>query len=202
MDEQGKCIDQAAGVAILLSKRMRRHIDKSVHVGSRIAWVRLRGPVCPIFFVTIYVPHKYRTETPITQDTLTQLDSLLKTVTKNDCVVVCGDFNCRLKRNIPGCTDRWCVTKHHEKFDHDQDVLDLMRAQDLFAVDTKFNPKAKVWKSTQRKRQCNTTYLSNHTNRRPTKLDYFLVSIRWQGMVANSERQQMGSGDTQVWQQI
>ena len=82
VDEQGKCIDQAAGVAILLSKRMKRHKDKSGHVGSRIAWVRLRGPVCPIFFVAIYVPHKYRTETPIAQDTLAQLDALLKTVPK------------------------------------------------------------------------------------------------------------------------
>ena len=59
VDEQGKVIDQAAGVTILLSRRMRRHIDKSGHVGSRIAWVRIRGPMCPIFFITIYVPHKY-----------------------------------------------------------------------------------------------------------------------------------------------
>ena len=49
--------DSTAGVTILLSKRMRRHIDKAGHVGTRIAWVRLRGPICPIFFIAVYIPH-------------------------------------------------------------------------------------------------------------------------------------------------
>ena len=49
LDKDGKCTaDRAAGVAILLLKRMRRHIDRSGHAGSRIAWVRLKGPICPI----------------------------------------------------------------------------------------------------------------------------------------------------------
>ena len=50
VDAQGKSTDPAAGVAILLSKRMRGHIKNSGYVGSRIAWVRINGPVCPIFF--------------------------------------------------------------------------------------------------------------------------------------------------------
>ena len=174
--KQGKCTDPAAGVAILLSKRMKRHIDKSVFVGTRIAWVRLRGPVCPIFFVVSYIPHKYR-NTPQTTDTLTQLHELLKTVPKNDCLIVCDDFNCQLKRNVPGCTGQWSMTKRHEQQGHDQEVLDLMRTQDLFAVETRFKPKAKLWAG--RKRQCNATYMPKHKERRPTKLDYFLVSNRW-----------------------
>ena len=141
--ENGKQQDSAAGVAILLSKRMWRNIDKSGHIGSRIAWVRIRGPTCPIFFIVVYVPHKYRTATPQADDTLAQLNALLNTIPKNDCLVVCGDFNCQLKRNIPNLTGKWSMTKHHETTGHDQLLLDLMRAHELFAVDTKFKPKKK-----------------------------------------------------------
>ena len=88
-DAQGKYTDSAAGVAILLSRRMRNYTDKSGHVGTRIAWVRLWGPICPIFFIVVYVPHKYHTATPQATDTLTQLDALIKTVPKNDCLVIC-----------------------------------------------------------------------------------------------------------------
>ena len=184
VDEQGKCKDSAAGVAILLSRRMRRHIDKSGHVGTRIAWVRLRGPVCPIFFIVVYVPHKYRNKAPQAQDTLAQLDALLKTIPKNDCVVVCEDFNCQLKRNIQGLTGQWSMTQSHEKQGHDQNLLDLMRTYELSAADTYFKPKSKLWSG--RKRVCNATYMPKHEERRPTKLDYFLVSQRWRGSVTAS----------------
>ena len=184
VDEKGKCQDSAAGVAILLSKRMCRHIDKAGHVGTRIAWVRLKGPICPIFFIAVYVPHKYRTKAPRASDVLAQLDALIKTVPKHDCLVVCGDFNCQLKRNVPSLTGKWSMTQKHETHGHDQDLLDIMRKYELFAVDTKFKPKKKLWSN--RKRLCNATYIPKHKQRRPTKLDYFLVSQRWQGSVTSS----------------
>ena len=83
VDVQGKYKDPAAGVAIMFSKRMKRHIEKSGHVGTRIVWVRIKGPICPIFFVAVYIPHKYRTA-PTATETLAQLDALIKTVPKND----------------------------------------------------------------------------------------------------------------------
>ena len=178
VDEQGKSTDPAAGVVILLSRRMRTHVDKSGHVGTRIVWVRIRGPVCPTFFITVYMSHKFHTSTPTTQDTLAQLQALIKTVPQGDCLVICGDFNCQLKRNIPGLTGQWAMTKQHEKKGHDKELLDLMRTYELFAVDTKFKPKARHWANTKKKRVCNATYLPKHKERRPTKLDYFLVSQR------------------------
>ena len=137
--------------------------------------MRLRGPICPIFFVVVYVPHKYRA-IPQAGYTLAELEALLKTVPKNDCVVVCGDFNCQLKRNVAGLTDKWSMTQKFEKVGHDKTLLDLMCTQELFAVDTKFKPRAKYWSG--RKRLCNATYMPKHKERRPTKLDYFLVSQR------------------------
>ena len=59
--KQGKSKDPAAGVAIMLSPRMLQHYRGSGHVGTRIAWVRFAGPVCNVFFVAVYIPHKYRT---------------------------------------------------------------------------------------------------------------------------------------------
>ena len=51
-------------------------------------------------------------------------------------------FNCQLKRNVPGLTGKWAMTKQHEIQGHDKELLDLMRTYELFAVDTKFKPKA------------------------------------------------------------
>ena len=77
------------------------------------------------------------------------------------------------------------MTQKNEDKGHDQNLLDLMRAHELFAVDTNFKPKAKQWSN--KKRLCNATYFPKHKGRRPTKLDYFLVSQRWQGMATSSK---------------
>ena len=69
-DESGKCADPASGVAILLLNRMANKILGSGHVGTRIAWVRLTGPVCNIFYVVVYIPHKFMTTTPFSRDTI------------------------------------------------------------------------------------------------------------------------------------
>ena len=108
-NETGNSKDSMTDVTILLSKWMRRQIDKSGHVDSRIVWVRLRGPTCTIFFIVVYVPHKYHTKASRSRDTLAQLETLIKTVPKNDCLVVCGDFNCQLKRNVPDLTGKWSI---------------------------------------------------------------------------------------------
>ena len=47
-EEDDKSTDPAAGVEILLSRRMARNILIKGHVGTRIAWVRLKGPICNI----------------------------------------------------------------------------------------------------------------------------------------------------------
>ena len=96
-------------------------------MGASITWVRLAGPVCNIFFVAVYVPHKYRSD-PGALDTIEKLESLLmsKFVHKNDCVIIAGDLNCQLRRNVQGCTGPWSMTKKNEKVGHDTDILDLM----------------------------------------------------------------------------
>lgn len=177
--------DPAAGVAIMLSKRMEGKILSCDSVGARIAWVRLAGPICNIFFVLTYVPHKGKTKKPMAEDTIQRIRDLLKKVKKRDCVVLCGDFNCQLQRNVPECTWKWCMTKRQDN-EHGVQMLDLMRDYQLFAVDTLFKPMRKVWGNKGRKRVCNATYLAKDTSKRPTKLDYFCVTNRWKSMVIDS----------------
>ena len=164
----------------MLSPRMEKYFRSSGHVGTRIAWVRFAGPVCNVFFVCVYLPHKYRTA-PDAQEVIAQLDALLATVPKGECIILAGDLNCQLRRNVEGCTGKWSMTTRNEIRGHDQEVLDIMRQYDLFAAGTKFKPRKKIWSG--KSRRCNATYLPKHADRRPTKLDYCLVSNRWMSSV-------------------
>ena len=181
-EEDGKSTDPAAGVAILLSCRMARNILSKGHVGTRIAWVRLKGPICNIFVVVTYVSHKGRTAKPTATDTIEALDKLLKTVPKQDCIIMGGDLNCQLQRNVPGCTGRWSMTQKDDN-GHGEKILDLMRAHDLFAAGTMFKPTRKKWDSSARKRVCNASYLDKDCKKRPRKLDYICVSNHWKSMI-------------------
>ena len=95
-----------------------------------------------------------------------------------------GDLNCQLQRNIPERTGKWSMTCKSEQKGHDHKILDLMTRFDLFSVGTKFRPRRKLWDG--KLRRCNATYLPKHEGRRPTKLDYVLVSNRWKSMAINS----------------
>ena len=93
----------------MLSARMEDKVVAEGHVGTRIAWVKIAGPTCNIFFIVVYIPHKGRKTKPTAQDTIAQLKKLMQSIRKSDCIVLGGDFNCQLQRNVPGCTDRAVV---------------------------------------------------------------------------------------------
>ena len=135
----------------MLSTRMADKIVDQGHVGTRIAWVKLAGPIYNIFFIVIYIPHKGRTESPRAQDTIRQLRKLLQSIRKSDCIILAGDFNCQLQRNVPGCTGKWSMTTRANEKGHGDEILDLLREFDLFAVDTLFKPKRKLWQGKYRR---------------------------------------------------
>ena len=80
LDEKGHNTDPALGVAIMLSPRMTDKVIGEGHVGTRIVWVRLTGPMSHILYVVVYAPHKKRTQKPLAEDTIAQLKKLLQTV--------------------------------------------------------------------------------------------------------------------------
>ena len=125
-DAQGKCNDPAAGVTILLSQRMATKILDTGHVRTRISWVRLKSPVCNVFYIVAYIPHKGRTVVPRVEDTIAQLAQLLQSVRKSECVILADDFNCQLQRYVSGCTGKWRMTQHKNK-GHGNKILDMMR---------------------------------------------------------------------------
>ena len=77
-------------------------------------WVHIDGPVTPLFIVCAYVPHKFRKEKPLAKDVLAQLEELLTNCAElkpQDCLIVMGDFNCEIERNIQGCTGKWLMNQ-------------------------------------------------------------------------------------------
>ena len=190
VDAQGKSSDPAAGVGILLSKNFASKILSKGSVGSRIVWVRLDGPVCPLFVVCTYIPHKYKKTSPTAEDTITQLENLLTNcehIKPMDCTIIMGDLNCELQRNMCGCTGQWCMNTRPDD-GHGSRVLTFMRSHDLFAVDSMFRPTRRyMFDQETKKRVCNATYLQKDGQLRPKKLDYFLVSNRWKSCVLDSK---------------
>jgi len=185
LDEEGKDPDPAAGVAILLSPRMADRILDQGCVGSRIVYVRLAGPVCKLFIVVVYIPHKGRKRAPYAQDIIEQIRELLASVCKSDCIILMDDLNCELQRYVKGCTGKWCMTQRKDN-GHGEEILTLLRNFDLFAVDTLFKPVRKAWGEEKRLRYCNATYMAKDPAKRPRKLDYICVSNRWKSMIINA----------------
>ena len=74
------------------------------------------------------------------------------------------------------------MTRHNEKVGHDDQILNLMRRFDLFAIDTKFKPHRQLWSG--KHHRYNETHLPKHEDRHPTKLNYYvLVPNRWKSSV-------------------
>ena len=91
MSKGNTWIRPASGVGILLSQRFAAKVLAQGSVGSRIVWVRIDGPVCPLFIVCVYVRHKYKKTAPLATDVIEQLDDLLsncKKLKSTDCIVV------------------------------------------------------------------------------------------------------------------
>ena len=95
--------DRAAGVGILLSPRMQKKVMSFGSEGERVCWVRLRGPVCNLFVIASYLPHRGRVA-PSQGDTLSDIQTVLSKVPARDCVCLLGDFNEQLEGGV----------KHHK----------------------------------------------------------------------------------------
>ena len=96
--------DPYSGVGLLLSDRLSKCVTFKGNFGSRIVYARINARPCNLFVIGVYMPHAYRTESPFFNDTLDHLDKVLQKVTAHDCTIILGDLNCKLGRNVAGCT--------------------------------------------------------------------------------------------------
>ena len=98
--------DKAAGVAIMLSKRAQQKVQDFGSEGERVCYVRLKGPTTNLFIIAAYIPHRARVA-PCQDDTLHDVESVLRRVPQGDCICILGDFNEQLQGNVQGRTDKW-----------------------------------------------------------------------------------------------
>ena len=128
--------DRAAGVGILLSKTAQQKVKAFGSQGERVCWVRMSGPVCNLFIIAVYLPHRARTM-PSQDDTLQDLRQVLAKVPAGDCICLMGDFNEQLEGNVPSRTGKWTAG---EKSANANKIMDLMRMHSLSAMNTMFRP--------------------------------------------------------------
>ena len=106
-------------------------------VGERVCWVRLRGPVCNLFVVTTYMPHRGRV-CPSQDDTLTDVNSVLSKVPAQDCICLLGDINEQLAKEIRGVTGKWTGGPPSTNSDK---IVQFLRLHKLLTINTTFQPK-------------------------------------------------------------
>ena len=159
--------DSWAGVALTVNKRLSRYIMNSGRVGSRIVFCRFRGSSFNIFVVGVYIPRQKR-KNPCQDEIYDQLENFLLTINKRDCIILLGDFNSRLSRDIAGRVGHWCI---HNRRDAGGDrLLDIMNMLDLRCVSTYYQP---------RKKHSNATYINKQPEKPPSQIDYIIVRSRW-----------------------
>ena len=95
--------DPWSGVSLMLSQRISKFVTHWDSVGSRIVYCRIRGQTCNYFVIGVYIPQKKRTN-PDQSSTYDDLEKLLRTIGSRDCIILLGDFNSRLSRDIENFT--------------------------------------------------------------------------------------------------
>ena len=170
--EPAPSTDPYAGVSFLLSNRASKCVTHSGSCGPRITFIRVRSSPCDMFIVGVYIPHQHRLERPFYSDTLKQLKSVLDKAQQHDCVILLGDFNSKLCRNVEKLTGKWCV--HNSPNKSGKEVLELLRQSKLTAISTFFQPP---------RGKNNSTYLAKDPQYKPSQIDYIMISCRWASLV-------------------
>ena len=167
-----KAGDPAAGVGIALSNKAASLCYDSGHIGARIVWVKLRGFTCDMCVVGVYIPHRFRKRAPFQTDTLQELREFLHTIPSSMQVVVAGDFNAKLARNMEGIVGKYAM---HPRCDEGgSELASIMRETDLVAASTYFLPKASQSLGNA------ATYVNSKSQAKQTasQINYILVSGR------------------------
>ena len=174
--DQAPAGDSYSGVALLLSSRLSKCVLHDGSNGSRVVFARIRADPCNLFIIGVYMPHSQRKQPPYFSDTMERLEEVLQQVRNNDCVIIMGDLNCKLARNIPKRTGRWCIHKYSNK--PGEEMLDLMNRKDLCAISTMFKPP---------RGKTNATFVPRDPTFNETQIDYILISSRWATAITDSK---------------
>ena len=165
--------DKYSGTALIINKRLTKYITTSGSIGSRIVYCRLRGLTCNLFVIGVDIPQKKRSN-PDQNATYDELEKLLFNINTRDCIILMGDFNSRLARNVEGSVGRSNI---HTRSDNGGDrLLSIMNKIDLRCVTTYFQP---------RRNHNNASFINIQPNVAPSQIDHVLISSRWSSSVRN-----------------
>ena len=159
--------DSYSGTALVVGKRLSGYVIASGSIGSRIVYCRLRGTSCNLFIIGVYIPQRRRTN-PDQNDIYEQLETLLLKVKPRDCIILMGDFNSRLARDIEGRVGHWSI--HNRSDSGGERLLDIMEKIPMRCVSTQFQP---------RRNHNNATFMNIQPGKAPSQIDHILVSSRW-----------------------
>ena len=165
--------DSWSGVCLLISKRVAKYVIDSGCIGSRIVYCKIKSNITNYVVAGVYIPQRQR-KNPAQADVYDELERLLDTIPKHNCVILLGDFNSRLSRNVDGYVGRWCI--HNTRDSGGNRLLSIMQKFSLKSVSTYFQPK---------KRHTNATFLNIQPALPPSQIDYIIVSSRWSTGVRN-----------------
>ena len=105
-DEDGRVLDRAAGVTMLLSTRMARCLlrqgSPAGPCGPRILWAEFAAEPVNVVVVVAYVPHYAKTEPCDADDVYRELSTLWSKLPKHSAKILMLDANRRLARAKKG----------------------------------------------------------------------------------------------------
>ena len=169
--------DPAAGVGFMLSPRAQKALIFANAISPRIMMARFKADHANLTVIVAYIPHQGRDQSP----TYIELENIINSVSKHDCLVVIGDFNSRLARSDINndfldkeLVGRWSI--HHKDCPGGKLLRGLLHRQNLCAVSTMFQPK---------RNRTNATWINPCTNLKPSQIDHILVCNRWKSWVSS-----------------
>ena len=169
--------DPAAGVGFMLSPRAQKALIFANAISPRIMMARFKADHANLTVIVAYIPHQGRDQSP----TYIELENIINSVSKHDCLVVIGDFNSRLARSDiyndfldKELVGRWSI--HHKDCPGGKLLRGLLHRQNLCAVSTMFQPK---------RNRTNATWINPCTNLKPSQIDHILVCNRWKSWVSS-----------------
>ena len=157
--------DKYSGTAIIISKRLSKYVITSGSIGSRIVYCRIRGIRTNIFVIGVYIPQKSR-KNPDQNDIYNQLDSLLLNIKQGDCIILMGDFNSRLARDIDNHVGRWSIHKYSDS--GGERLLSIMNTISLRCMSTYFQPS---------RNHNNATFMNVQSDKPPSQIDNIFCQL-------------------------
>ena len=109
-----------------------------------------------------------RKNKPFASDILKQLEELHSKISPLVFIVLLGDLNCKLGRNIEKLTSSWF--EHKKTNSEGKKLFDMMLRINLTIIPTYFQPNS---------HKTNATYLAKDPKYKPSQIDYILISSRW-----------------------